>query len=239
MLKPSRRFADRRSTTRQRSPAQSSTTCTRNAVARKTHAERDPDGEPSCAHNRELALLSRTLFALALTPRVPDGSSVGSGLRPESWLQGQQKTTLHLISVFRYELSIQGGCVGPREASLPFEADPLRPTGETSRRRVEHLWSSTGATNDNQRQSDRPSARFVRGSRVRRDPGGARRGSVGLAAFRLAYAAANGSTAGAVTAPLWQLGLLVPVAGIAAALAAVVPARWAAGLGVTDALCYG
>src|SRR5215210_4883394 len=56
----------------------------------RTHTERDPDGKPGCAHNRELALLSRTLFALALTPPAPDGASVGSGLRPESWLQGQR-----------------------------------------------------------------------------------------------------------------------------------------------------
>lgn len=41
--------------------------------------------------NSKLALRSRTLFALARTPRVPEGASVGSRLRPESWLQGQYR----------------------------------------------------------------------------------------------------------------------------------------------------
>jgi hypothetical protein len=89
----------------------------RNAAPRKTqsgktHTERDPDGEPGWGHNRELALLSRTLFALALTPRAPDGASVGSGLRPESWLQGQRTplyTELCVSVEWRYPVSVASG----------------------------------------------------------------------------------------------------------------------------------
>jgi len=61
---------------------------------------------------------------------------------------------------------------------------------------------------------------------------------LGVAAFQLVYLAANGSTAGAATAPLWQLALVIPAAAFAAAISALVPARWAANVEVTTALRY-
>ena len=56
-----------------------------------------------------------TLFALALTPRVPDGASVGSRHRPESWLQvspaRSSPLTCHTRQRRRQLLWLAGGAV--------------------------------------------------------------------------------------------------------------------------------